>query len=63
VQVGWKPHPTPPLEDANKVLSVLIENNHFPDFNQQLLLHNPAEAQDVSGFLELGLQLRALPSD
>lgn len=63
MQLGWKPHPTPSVEDRNKVLSVLIENNHFPDFNQQLLLHNPSEALDVSGFLELGMLLRVLPQD
>lgn len=32
-------------------MSVMIENNQFPDFNQQLLLHNPKEVIDISGFL------------
>ena len=31
----------------------MIENNQFPDFNQQLLLHNPKEVADVSGFFWL----------
>jgi len=44
VELGWKIHPTPPVEDSNKVFSMLVENNQFPDFNQQLLLHNPKEA-------------------
>ena len=35
----------------NKVMSVLISDNQFPDFNQQLLLHNPKEVIDISGFL------------
>ena len=29
----------------------MIDSNQFPDFNQQLLLHNPKEVIDISGFL------------
>ena len=28
----------------------MIESNSFPDFNQQLLLHNPKEVSDASGY-------------
>ena len=32
-------------------MSVMVENTQMPDFNQQLLFHNPKEVTDVSGFL------------
>jgi hypothetical protein len=32
-------------------MSNLVESNAYPDFNQQLLFHNPPEVKDLSGFL------------
>ena len=61
VEMGWKHHPTPPLEDGKKVMSNLVEENHFPDFNEQLLLHNPKDVNDVSGFVELSVKVKGLP--
>jgi len=56
VELGWSLYDNSEPADSNKVMSVLIENNQFPDFNQQLLLHNPKEVSDVSGFFWLTIK-------
>ena len=43
VELGWSLYDNSEPADSNKVMSVMVENNQFPDFNQQLLLHNPKE--------------------
>ena len=53
IELGWSLYDNSEPADNNKVMSVMIENNQFPDFNQQLLLHNPKEVADVSGFFWL----------
>ena len=53
VELGWSLYDNSEPSDSSKVMSVMIENNQFPDFNQQLLLHNPKEVSDVSGFFWL----------
>ena len=63
VEVGWKPKESVLVADEHRVLSKLVENNQFPDFNQQLLLHSPKDAPDVSGFLDIALMVRRLPQD
>lgn len=50
VELGWSLYDNSEPADANKVMSVMVESNSFPDFNQQLLLHNPKEVSDVSGY-------------
>ena len=50
IELGWSLYDNSEPADGNKVMSVMVENNQFPDFNQQLLLHNPKEVSDVSGF-------------
>ena len=50
VEIAWSLYEHSWPEDYNKVLSTLVENNQFPDFNQQLLFHNPPEVNDLSGF-------------
>ena len=32
-------------------MSNVVESNAYPDFNQQLLMHNPPEVKDISGYL------------
>ena len=51
VQLGWSLYENAEPQEQNQMLSVMIENNQFPDFNQQLLLHNPKEVIDASGYL------------
>ena len=51
VTLGWSLYENAEPQEMNKVMSVLISDNQFPDFNQQLLLHNPKEVIDISGFL------------
>ena len=63
VEVGWKPKESVIVQDEHKVFSKLVENNQFPDFNQQLLLHSPKDAPDVSGFLDIALMVRRMPQD
>ena len=50
IELGWSLYDNSEPADNCKVMSVMVENNQFPDFNQQLLLHNPKEVGDVSGF-------------
>mgnify|MGYP007058511369 CR=1 FL=1 len=50
IELGWSLYDSSEPADGNKVMSVMVENNQYPDFNQQLLLHNPKEVNDVSGF-------------
>lgn len=63
VELGWKDHPSQIVEHGNKVFSVLIENSQFPDFNEQLLLHNPKDVTDASGFIEVAVMVKRLPDD
>ena len=49
--LGWSLYDTAEPQEMNKVMSGMIENNQFPDFNQQLLLHNPKEVIDIIGCL------------
>ena len=51
VTLGWSLYENAEPQEMNKVMSVLISDNQFPDFNQQLLLHYPKEVIDISGFL------------
>lgn len=37
-------------------MSVLVENNRHPHWNQQLLFNNPPEVIDLSGFLWITLR-------
>lgn len=51
VELGWSLYEQSQPEDFNKIMSNLVEKNAYPDFNQQLLLHNPPEVKDISGYL------------
>ena len=37
-------------------MSNLAESNSYPDFNQQLLFHNPPEVKDISGYFWVTLR-------
>ena len=50
VEFAWSLYEQSFPEDYNKVLSTLVESNQFPDFNQQVLFHNPPEVTDLSGY-------------
>ena len=56
VELGWSLYEKSQPEDFNKILSNLIEQNQYPDFNQQLLFHNPPEVKDISGFLWVSMK-------
>jgi hypothetical protein len=37
-------------DEFNKIMSVLVENTRHPHWNQELLLHNPPEILDLTGY-------------
>lgn len=51
IELGWSLYEQSQPEDFNKIMSNLVESNAYPDFNQQLLFHNPPEVKDISGYL------------
>lgn len=51
VEVGWSLYETAEPDEFNKLLSVMVENTRHPDWNQELLLSNPPDLLDLSGFL------------
>ena len=63
IELGWSLYDNSEPADSNKVMSVMIENTQYPDFNQQLLLHNPKEVSDVSGFFWLTIKDKNRPDD
>ncbi len=63
VELGWSLYQQSLPEEFNKTLSNLIEHNAYPDFNQQLLVHNPPEVKDLSGFLWVSLKDRSKLND
>ena len=50
-EVGWSLYENAEPDEYNKVMSVMCENTRHPHWNQELLLNNPAELLDLSGFL------------
>jgi len=44
-------------------MSNLVEQNQYPDFNQQLLFHNPPEINDTSGYLWVSFKDKAKLSE
>lgn len=43
-------------DEFNKVLSVMVENTRHPHWNQELLLNNPPEIMDLSGYFWLSFK-------
>jgi hypothetical protein len=44
-------------------MSNYIEKNAYPDFNQQMLFHNPPEVRDISGYFWVILKDKSRISD
>ena len=56
VEVGWSMYEQTEPDEYTKIMSVLVENNRHPHWNQQLLFNNPAEVIDLSGYLWVTLR-------
>lgn len=53
VEVGWSLYENAEPDEYNRVLSVMCENTQSPHWNQELLLNNPPELLDMSGYVWL----------
>lgn len=56
VEVGWSMYDQTEPDEYTKIMSLLINDNRHPHWNQQLLFNNPAEVIDLSGFLWVTLK-------
>jgi len=57
-ELGWSLYEQTEPDEYTKILSVLVEQNRHPHWNQQLLFNNPADVIDMSGFLWITLRDR-----
>jgi hypothetical protein len=53
IEIGWSLYETVEPDEYNQVLSTLVEGSRNPHWNQELLLSNPPELLDLSGFFWL----------
>lgn len=56
VELGWSMYEQTEPDEYTKIMSVLVEKNRHPHWNQQLLFNNPAEVIDLSGYLWISLR-------
>ena len=56
VEIGWSLYEQTEPDEYTKIMSVLVEKNRHPHWNQQLLFNNPPEVLDLSGFLWVTLR-------
>ena len=56
VEIGWSLYEQTEPDEYTKIMSVLVEKNRHPHWNQQLLFNNPSEVIDLSGFLWISLR-------
>lgn len=57
-ELGWSLYEQTEPDEYTKILSVLVEQNRHPHWNQQLLFNNPADVIDMTGFLWITLRDR-----